>query len=1072
MNLRQGIKLKFFSIAFPVAIVTFLSVIGAALWLVASSFKQVEQVLDRRQQTLALTSELSRVTELQARLVRAYAATGDTRFLTYYYGLAEYRNGKTASPTGDPAQYWEEVIAGLREYVPAAEISGRSFPLRMREAGFSTEELAVLDRALAIGDQLQKTEQIAFAATQGLYDPDKGEFVSDGKPNIDFALRLVYGPEYARLQASLTSEVSRLAKLADARTSLSVQASTSRLLNAIVAAGTAMGMLLALALLASFFIERYVLSPMQKFAAVADRIATGDYQTRLVPSKAVAELGTLASAFNNMATAIEEDIKQRQAVMRELEEARAVAESATRAKSMFLANMSHEVRTPMNAIIGMAYLTLKTRLDARQRDYVSKIHDAGKALLGVINGILDFSKIEANRLELERVPFDLQQSVANSVFLVRESAIEKEIELLLDMDPALIHEPRLLGDGLRLGEVLTNLLSNAVKFTHRGYVQLTVRLVRVDDATRELRFTVADTGIGMTPEQKSRLFEEFIQADGSTTRKYGGTGLGLAISKRLVKLMGGTIEVESEPDRGSRFHFTAQFGKTDARVPVLPAGAAGGRVLVVDDLPEARLVLVHMLEDLGLEVMQAKDGAEALEALHEGIQRQQPFAMAFIDWVMPGMNGGALINAIRARFGKHAPQLLVVSAYDTEGLREAVDSLGVKHFLPKPVLPALLQQLFAGLRGEQVAAGGAVAIPRPPSLEGMRVLLVEDHPVNQQLALELLRDIGISPDLAHHGQEAINRLAEHDQDYYSLVLMDLQMPVLDGYETAKRLRADARYVDLPIVAMTAHVTLEERERCLALGMRGHIAKPIDPDELFRLIASLGRRAAGAKPVAVQFAGAARQPTTLPHQDGDVPAGLPCIDGLDTQAGLNHTRGKQILYLNLLKQFVAGFRSFGQQTMEFLRDGKRDDAQRLAHSLKAVADSLGARRVAEAASKLELLLRRGEPSAAALTSVELELGPLMSALAVHFRSSLTGVELPSLVERPGPHLSSVPLPGWVDDLRQLLADGDVAARQLWEQRGEELSGLLPIDTYGRLRRALDNFEFDAALEALPAPKARV
>jgi len=1070
MNLKQRIKLKYFSVAFLIAIMAFVSVIGWALWLVTSSFKRVGEELDRRQQTLVLTTEFSRLTDLQARLVRAYTATGDTRFLTYYYELAEYRNGKTAAPAPDPAHYWEEVIAGLRAHVPAAEISGKSFPLRMREAGFSSEELTVLDQALAIGDQLQKTEQIAFAATQGLYDPEKRDFVSDGQPNIDFALKVVYGPDYAQLQARLTSEVSRLAKLADARTGLRVQESTDRLWNAVVLAGTAMAMLLAIALLASIFIQRYVLSPLQKFAAVTHRIAAGEYQTRLVPSKAVAELDTVASAFNNMAASIEEDIQQRQAVMRELEEARAIAESATKAKSMFLANMSHEVRTPMNAIIGMAYLTLKTKLDDRQRDYVSKIHSAGKSLLGVINDILDFSKIEANRLELERVPFDLQQTVANSLFMVRESAIEKEIELLLDMDPALVREPQLLGDGLRLGEVLTNLLSNAVKFTHHGYVQLAVRVVRAADEDRQVRFTVTDTGIGMTEEQKSRLFEEFIQADGSTTRKYGGTGLGLAISKRLVDLMGGTIEVETEPNRGSRFNFTVLFGKPDVRLPMAVTNAAGGRVLVVDDLPEARLVLAHMLEDLGFEVTHAKSGAEALAALYEGIQRDRPFSLVFIDWVMPGMDGGALISAIRSQFRQKAPRLLVVSAYDTDALREAIDRLGVEHFLPKPVLPAMLHQLLAALRRDEISGGATVEPSHPPSLEGMRVLLVEDHPINQQLAMELLHDIGVSADLAQDGQEAIKRIAQHEPDYYSLVLMDLQMPVLDGYETAKRLLADSRYVDLPIVAMTAHVTTEERERCLALGMRAHIGKPIDPDELFRMIATLGRRNARTKPFAT-VAGACVQPNTkepLLQNNG----ALPPIDGLDMQAGLRHTRGNTVLYLDLLRQFVAGFGSFARDAITLLREGKGDDARRLAHSLRAVAESVGARRIGGIARNLERILRAGEDPGAALENVERELGVLISELRLHFKASLGDATPPVEATQIEDDVPCESLPEWVAQLRRLLTDGDVAALRLWQQRGHELNGVLPVEAYGRVRRALDNFDFDAALEALPSPRAQV
>jgi signal transduction histidine kinase/DNA-binding response OmpR family regulator len=938
MKVAQGIRLKYLSVAFPIAIVAVLSVIGAALWLVTSSFKQVEQVLEGRQQTLALTAELQRLTEVQARLVRAYVATGDTRFLTYYYELVEYRNGKTAPPTADPVRYWEEVIAGLRTPIAPADIGGKSFPQRMREAGFSSEELAAFDHALAIGDELQKTEQIAFAATQGLYDPEKADFVSDGQPNMDFALRLVYGPAYAKLQTRLTSEVSRLSQLADARTSLSVQQATDRLRNAVVLAGGGMGMLLAIALLASIFIERYVLAPIREFALVTHRIAGGDYQTRLAPSKAVAELHIVASAFNGMASAVEEDIKQRQTVMKELEEARAVAESATKAKSMFLANMSHEVRTPMNAIIGMAYLTLKTKLDPRQRDYVSKIHSAGKSLLGVIKDILDFSKIEANRLELERVPFDLEETVAHALFLVRENAIEKGIELLLDMDAGLVREPQLVGDGLRLGEVLTNLLSNAVKFTHQGYVRLAVRLTHSEAQTREVRFSITDTGIGMTVEQKARLFEQFIQADGSTTRKYGGTGLGLVISKRLVELMGGSIEVQSEPGRGSCFEFCVRFGKGDACVAAVQTAIQPCRVLVVDDLAEARLVLARLLEDQGFEVVSAKDAGEALTALHDGVQRGRAFSMAFIDWVMPGMDGGALIGAIRSRFGAKAPRLLVVSAYDTEGLREAIDRLGVEHFLPKPVLPAALQQLFTAMRPKEIASShaapqAALALLLP----GVRVLLVEDHPINQQLALALLRDMGIAADLAQDGQEAIRRLMERAPDYYSLVLMDLQMPVLDGYETSRRLLADSRYCDLPIVAMTAHVTTEERERCYALGMRGHIGKPIDPDELFRLIQSHGR-----------------------------------------------------------PKLSAG-----------------------EHEAVGIADA-----------RVELKHSQGQT--------------------------------------PYGEVSPDLLPAWVAELRELLIDGDVAALRLWQQRGQELSGVLPIETYGRVRRALDNFEFDSALEALPTP----
>jgi two-component system, sensor histidine kinase and response regulator len=752
----------------------------------------------------------------------------------------------------------------------------------------------------------------------------------------------------------------------------------------------------------------------------------------------------------------------------DLEEARRAAETASAAKATFLANMSHEVRTPMNAIIGMAYLTLKTKLNARQRDYVSKIHNAGKSLLGVINDILDFSKIEANKLELERVPFDLQQTVSNSLFVVRDAAMEKEVELLLDMDPAATRQPYVIGDGLRLGEVLTNLLSNAVKFTDHGYVRLSISVVDASVDKTMLRFAVTDTGIGMTIEQKGRLFEEFTQADGSTTRKYGGTGLGLAITKRLVELMGGTIAVDTEPGRGSCFQFTVSFGITERRLrPRAAQPAATGRVLVVDDLPEARLVLSRMLEHLGVEVIQAANGEQALGAIGAALEAERPFATALIDWVMPGMNGAALIEAIRSRFGVHAPQVLVVSAYDSEALRDAVDALGINHFLPKPVLPSALRELFMDRSRYGALAERIADAAKRPELAGMHVLLVEDQPVNQQLALELLKDMGAWPDLAQHGEEAIAMLDAHDARHYSLVLMDLQMPVLDGYGTVKRLRADPRYADLPIVAMTAHVTREERERCLRLGMQGHLAKPIDPDELYRLVAAYARHGAASSEVRPSASSETQGEQLLP--------GLPDIPGLDITDGLSRTRGKHVLYRGLLEQFLHDFRSCGSQLKHFLQQGARADAERLAHSLRGVASNMGAARLADAAAHLEHILRHGEAAESEVDALERELEPLMKDLASFFPQADAGpVRLVpvSVAVSAEQRVTPKELPEWLDDLRQLLAEGDVEAQRLWETRARELGELLPMQTHARLSRALENFEFDVALEVLDGERARV
>jgi two-component system sensor histidine kinase/response regulator len=604
-----------------------------------------------------------------------------------------------------------------------------------------------------------------------------------------------------------------------------------------------------------------------------------------------------------------EDVTEENQTAEALREAKRLADEATQAKSMFLANMSHEIRTPMNAIIGMSHLALKTGLTPRQRDYIAKVHGAGTALLGIVNDILDFSKIEAGKLEIEHVPFELAQVLSNVGTLLEGKAGEKGLALTVDLAPDV--PPALVGDPLRLGQVVTNLVGNAIKFTDQGHVAVQVRLLeRLADGVR-LQLEVRDSGIGMDAAQTARLFQAFSQADGSTTRKYGGTGLGLTISKRLVEAMGGAIAVDSAPGRGSRFWFSVRLGVAER------TGSA------------------------------AMPMPEALE---------------------------------------------------------------------------------------------------PMPLRGVRLLLAEDNEINQQIAVELLESAGAAVTVAGNGQLALDLLAGGAA--FDAVLMDLQMPVMDGMQATARIRADARFAQLPIIAMTAHAMVEERERCLAAGMVDHITKPIDPPTMLRTLARWVQPQRDAPHV----------PTAAAPTAADQP--LPVLAGLDTAAGLSRAGGKPGLYLRLLQQFHERQADAGDRIAAALAARDAATAERIAHTVRGVAGNLGFGALQQQAQALEAAIGSGAPHAEALAAFAQQLAAATAGL----RAALAPPAV--LAEEPAPPTATpAELAQHASRFAALLQASDSDAGDYFNAHRPALRQLLGEGATARVASALQDYEFDTALDQL-------
>ncbi|MCK8824050.1 response regulator [Fuchsiella alkaliacetigena] len=784
--------------------------------------------------------------------------------------------------------------------------------------------------------------------------------------------------------------------------------------------------------------------PIIKADKFAQEITAGNLEVEDLQVKGKDEISSLIKSLNKMKNRLKADLRERKEKEEELVAAKEEAEVANRAKSQFLANMSHEIRTPINAIIGLSHIAKSKSENPELQKYISKIQRSSDDLLKIINDILDYSKIEAGSLELEETNFYIHEVINNVVEMFTYQAQEKGLELKAALDPQV--PAYVEGDPLRLKQVLINLTSNAIKFTESGEVTLIVNVVAIKEKEVEIIFSVKDTGIGIAPEEQQDLFQEFSQADSSTSREYGGTGLGLSISKRLVELMDGQIWVESELNKGSTFSFSLCFAiQEDITAVEFLLDREGLKVLIVDDDPSSQEVLKELMTSFNYDYRVVSCGEEAIEELELGNKQRktEPYDLVLLDYKLPKVDGLEVAQWIKKRLElKKRPAIIMVTAYENDAVKEKAESLGLEGFLVKPVNQSVLFNVIIKVFGQQehlfslTDQQGQISELQEQSLAGFSVLLVEDNLINQEIAKELMEDVGLQVSVVENGEEAVEKVKEEDFD---LILMDVQMPVMDGYEATKIIRADSKNQDIPIIAITAHAMLEDKEHCLEVGMNDYISKPFMPQEFLLKLSKWINDG-------ISFESKVREVDIVDN-----------LSNLDVEAGLKRVNDNRNLYFKLLNRFLEMNKESLAKIKKASLEGDQQLIKEEAHSLKGTAANIGANQVA----KLCQQIQEGKFSEQAIEELEAELALVESYITDLLEDYNEQEEVGEISKGDAKRFYQL-----LADLENKLEDNSFVREEFLASIATELPEQEEvIEQFELLKESLDNFDYQAALSIL-------